>query len=98
MVVVGGIYSPKHYSSCWLSSLSTGKPDSPVRTEQPNVHCPVRATSADRWGLETIEFACPCGAPDSPVAHRIVRCDLTSETVSELLAFLTRSHRVAVDR
>jgi hypothetical protein len=33
------------------------------------VHCPVRATSADRWGLEllTVEVFCPFGAPDSPV-------------------------------
>jgi hypothetical protein len=30
MVVVGGIYSPNHYSSRWLTTLSMGTPDSPV--------------------------------------------------------------------
>jgi hypothetical protein len=75
---LGGIYIPNHYSSCWVSSLSAGTPDSPVCTEHVTVHCPVHATSADCWGLEqsTVDFACPCGAPDSPVAHRTVRCDL----------------------
>jgi hypothetical protein len=44
------------------------------------VHCTVRATSADRWGLErlTIEVLCPLVAQDRPVAHRTVRCILTS--------------------
>jgi hypothetical protein len=33
------------------------------------MHCPVRATSADRWGLErlTVEGLCPLVVPDSPV-------------------------------
>jgi hypothetical protein len=45
------------------------------------VHCPVRATSADRWGLEllTVEVFCPLVAPDSLVVHRTVRCVLTSQ-------------------
>jgi hypothetical protein len=45
------------------------------------VHCPVHATSAACWGLGrlTIEVLCPLAAPDSPVAHRIVRCVLTSQ-------------------
>jgi hypothetical protein len=30
MVVVGGIYSPNHYSSCWLTVLLMGTPDSSV--------------------------------------------------------------------
>jgi hypothetical protein len=30
MVVVGGIYSPNHYSSRWLTVLLIGTPDSPV--------------------------------------------------------------------
>jgi hypothetical protein len=30
MVVVGGIYSPNHDSSRWLTALSMGTPDSPV--------------------------------------------------------------------
>jgi hypothetical protein len=30
MVVVGGIYSPNHYSSRWLAALLMGTPDSPV--------------------------------------------------------------------
>jgi hypothetical protein len=33
------------------------------------VHCPVCATSADRWGLERlpVEVLCPLTAPDGPV-------------------------------
>jgi hypothetical protein len=43
------------------------------------VHCPVRATSADRWGLErlTVEVLCPLVAPDSSVAQWKVQCVLT---------------------
>jgi hypothetical protein len=53
-----------------------GIPDSPVVhrtvrwcTGHGTVHCPVRATSADYWGLErlTVEVLCPLAAPDSPV-------------------------------
>jgi hypothetical protein len=69
MEVVGGIYSPNHYSSrcCrW-------------RTEQDIVQCPVRATSVPRWGLErlTVEALCSVAAPVSLVAHRacLVRSD-----------------------
>jgi hypothetical protein len=84
MVVVRGIYSPNYYSSrCYRRAHRT------VRwcTEHNTVHCPVRVTSADRWGLEllTIEVLCLLVAPDSPVTHRIVRCDLTSHTVFWLL-------------
>jgi hypothetical protein len=77
---LGGIYSLNHYSSCWLSSMSMGTPDSPVHTGHSTVQCPVRATLADRWGLEllNVEVVCPCGAPDSLVAHQTVWCDLTS--------------------
>jgi hypothetical protein len=86
---LGGIYSPNQHSSRWMYSLSMGTLDSPVCTGHSTVHCPVRATSADRWGLEqlAIEFAYPCGAPDSSVAHRTVRCDLTSQNASNLLTF-----------
>jgi hypothetical protein len=68
-------------------------------TGHPIVHCPVPATSPNCGGLEqsTVEFACPYGAPDSLLAHRTVRCDLTSLTISELLTFLTRSSRAEVD-
>ena len=69
-----GIYSPNHYSSrCWR-----------WRTGQDTVQCPVRATSAARWGLErlTVEALCPVAAPDSPVAHRTcpVRSDFAALT------------------
>jgi hypothetical protein len=66
MVVVGGICSPNHYSSCcrrWAHRT--------VRwcTGHGTVHYLVRATSADRWGLEqlTVEVLCPLVAPNSPV-------------------------------
>jgi hypothetical protein len=52
--LVGGIYSLPHTSSRWTESSSfllTGTPDSPVRIGQGTVHCPVPATSADRWGM-----------------------------------------------
>jgi hypothetical protein len=67
--------SPNHYSSRWLGFLSTGTLDSLVRTGHCTVYCPVHAMSANCWGLEqlTVEFDCPCGALDSPVAHRTVR-------------------------
>jgi hypothetical protein len=96
MVVVGGIYSPNHHSSRWLFCLLTGSPDSLVPTRHYTVHSSVCATLADRWGLEllTVEFNRPCGASDSPVAHRTVRCDLTSQVASDLLTLQTA---VAVD-
>jgi|SRR5690242_9044448 hypothetical protein len=80
---LGGIYSPNHYSSCWLTALSMGTPDSLVVHQHSIVHYLVHATSADRWSLEllTVEVVCPFAAPDSPVAHRTVRCDLSSQTV-----------------
>jgi hypothetical protein len=49
MVVVGGIYSPNHYSSRWLGFLSTGAPDSPVRTRHGTVQCPVPAMLVVHW-------------------------------------------------
>jgi hypothetical protein len=38
-------------------------------TGQGTVHCPVRATSAHRWGLErlTVEVLCLLAAPDTPM-------------------------------
>jgi hypothetical protein len=53
-----------------------------VHTGHSVVYCLVSATSADRWGLErlTIEIVCLLAAPDSLVAHRIVRCILTLQT------------------
>jgi hypothetical protein len=46
------------------------------------VHCPVHATSADHWGLEqlTVEFACPCGALDSPVRPDVADYPWPSDT------------------
>jgi hypothetical protein len=80
---LGGIYSTNHYSSCWLTALSMGTPDSPVVHRTLTGHYPVNATSADLWGLDLliVEDFCPFGAPDSSVAHWIVRCDLTSQAL-----------------
>jgi hypothetical protein len=49
-------------------------------TGHSTVHCPVHATSADRWCLEwlTIEVVCPFPAPDSPVRPVVAYCLLTS--------------------
>jgi hypothetical protein len=71
MVVVGGIYSPNHYSSRWLSSLSTGTPDSPV--------CATSAT-VGVWSSRPLTSSVL-------VVQWTVRCDLTSQTVSDLLMF-----------
>jgi hypothetical protein len=70
--VVGGIYSLQPLPSRWLFLLAMGTPDSPVVHQTTNVHCPVRATSARRWGLEQLDRwnPCPVTAPDSPVPHR----------------------------
>jgi hypothetical protein len=49
-------------------------------TGQSTVHCPVRATSAHRWGLErlTVEVLHPVAAPDSPVHSDFAAWYLTS--------------------
>jgi hypothetical protein len=69
MVVVGGIYSPNQHSSRWLTALSMGTPDTVLFTVRCVPHQLV------------VEVVCLFGAPDSPVAHRTVQCDLTSQTV-----------------
>jgi hypothetical protein len=64
------------------------------------VQCPVRATSAARWGLErlTIEFLCLVVAPDSPVPHQtcLVRPDIAALTSDCALFIFTLF--TAVDR
>jgi hypothetical protein len=51
-------------------------------TGQDTVQCPVRATSAARWGLEllTVEVLCLVVAPDSPTAHHtcLMRSDFAA--------------------
>jgi hypothetical protein len=51
-------------------------------TGHSTVHCPVSATSADRWGLELlpVEVFCLLAAPDSPVRPVVADCLLTSGT------------------
>jgi hypothetical protein len=72
-----------------LAVAGDGAPDSPVVhrtvrwcTGQDIVQCPVRATSAARWGLErlTVEALCHVAALDSPVAHRT--CPVRSDFVA----------------
>ena len=77
MVVVGGIYSPNHYSSrCCQWAHQT------VRwcTGNSTIHCLGSATSADCWGLErlTVEVICPSAAPNSPVYPIVADWLLTS--------------------
>jgi hypothetical protein len=86
MEVVGGIYSPNHYSSrcCrW-------------RIGQDTVQCPVHATSATRWGFERliVGVLCPVAAPDSPVAHQT--CPVRSDFLSNFGPHTV--HLFAVDR
>jgi hypothetical protein len=76
MVVVGGIYSPNHYSSrCCQRAHRIAQ----WCTENCTVRYPVPAMSAVRWGLErlTIEVLCPLATPDSPVRSDFVA--LTSD-------------------
>jgi hypothetical protein len=70
-----------HWTVRWCTRYST-------------VHCPVSATSVDRWGLEllTVEVFCPLAASDSLVAHRTVQCVLTLQ-FSLLLYLLFRRQR-----
>jgi hypothetical protein len=70
-------------------------------TRHSTIHCPVRATSARRWGLEwlTVEALCPVAAPDSSVAHQTcpVRSDFAAwHLTSALCAFTV--HAVDVER
>jgi hypothetical protein len=63
MVVVGGIYSPNHYSSrCCRWAHRTVR----CCIGHGTIQCPVPATSADRWSLERliVEVLCPLAAPD----------------------------------
>jgi hypothetical protein len=77
MEVVGGIYRLQPLPSRWMSMAHRT-----VRwcTAHGTVQCPMRATSAARWGLEqlTIEVLCLLATPDSPVAHRTCLVRLTS--------------------
>jgi hypothetical protein len=116
-----------------------GAPDNSVCNGHSTVHCPVSATSADRWGLEllTVVVVCPLCAPDNSVVQRTLHCslsgechisrplgfgavdrwsrlsfgctgqsgstpdsscDLTSQTVSDLLTLQTTAQLIAVDR
>jgi hypothetical protein len=97
MDVVGGVYSPNHYSSHWLSSLSMGTPDSP-RAHR-TLHCslfgarhisrPLGFGPVDRWLCLSLWCTGQSGGtPDSSV-------HLTSQTVFWLLTLQTV---VAVDR
>jgi hypothetical protein len=80
MVVVWGIYSLQPLPSRWLTLLSMGTLDSPVAHGHNIVHCPVRATSADRWGLELliVEVFCPLAAPDSQHSRQLGELDRCS--------------------
>jgi hypothetical protein len=49
MEVVGGIYSPNHYSSHWLTALSMGTPDSPV------VHQTQQCLMSGALGFEAVD-------------------------------------------
>jgi hypothetical protein len=62
---LGGIYSLTTILAVGCSFLSTGAPDSPVRTGHNTVHCLVPATSVAHWSR-------PLDSP-IPVAHRTVR-------------------------
>jgi hypothetical protein len=80
MEVVGGVFiASNHFLAVgWLCCRRAHRTVQWC-TGHGTVHCPVRATSANHWGLEllTIEVLCPDAASDSPVAHRTVWCVLT---------------------
>jgi hypothetical protein len=74
MMVVGGIYSLNHYSSRWLSSLSTGTPDIALFI----VRCMPRQQTVGVWSSRSLTSSVL-------VVHLTVRCYLTSQTVSDVL-------------
>jgi hypothetical protein len=76
MVVVGGIYSPNHYSSRWLCSLSTGTPDTALLI----VWCVPRQPTVEVLSSRSLTSSVL-------VVHQTVRCDLTSQNVSDFLTF-----------
>jgi hypothetical protein len=86
MVVVGGIYSPNHYSSSWLTVLPMDTPNNPVVHRSFYCSLSMSVTSADRWGLEllTAKDFCPFGAPDSPVAHRRNQVEINTNEHDDL--------------
>jgi hypothetical protein len=74
-----GIYSPNHYSSCWLNSLSMGTPDSPVVHQ--TQHCSLSGAchvcrslgfgAVDRW----IRLSFCCTGQFGATCHRILSSD-----------------------
>jgi hypothetical protein len=72
----GVFIAPTTILAVGCSFLSMGTSDSLMRTKHPTVHCPMPVTSAERWGLEQliVEFACPCGAPNSLVRPDVDDC------------------------
>jgi hypothetical protein len=74
-------------------------------TPDNTIHCPVRATSARRWGLErlTVGVLCLVVAPDSPVPHALTseaHCSPLQSTVGarlSLLRWLTEHVRCTPD-
>jgi hypothetical protein len=86
MVVVGGIYSPNHYSSrcyrwahrTWHCSLSGAC----------HVSWPLGFGAVDRWSpLSSCGTGQSGGTPDSPVAHRTVRWHTGQSGVFWLYSF-----------
>jgi hypothetical protein len=75
----GGIYSPNHYSSRWLNSLSMGTSDSPVvHRTQPcslsgacHVYRPLGFGAVDRWSR--LSFCCT--GQFSATCHRRLSSD-----------------------
>jgi hypothetical protein len=89
---LGDIYSLQPLPSRWLKLLSMAHQTVQWCIGQGTVHCPVRVTSARRWGLErlTVGVLCAVVAPDSSVAHRTcpVRSDFAAwHLTSALCAF-----------
>jgi hypothetical protein len=77
---LGGIYSPNHYSSrCCRWTHRTER----WCTKHYTIHCSVRATSADYWGLERliVEVLCPLATPDSSVRSDFAVLTSTLSTV-----------------
>jgi hypothetical protein len=75
-----GIYSPNHYSSRWLTLLSTGTPDSPMvhRTALFTIWCVPRQPTVGVWSCRSLKSSVL-------LRHRTVRCNLTLQTVFWLL-------------
>jgi hypothetical protein len=102
---LGGIYSPQPLCSRWQGLLAMGASDSPVHHRTANVHCPVRATSAQSLGFGVVvrwrHLSSSCTGQSGALWHlrshfcrdTVVQCSSTQSTVGAQGAIAPLAHR-----